>query len=93
VGFVFHIIGLDGRVIFFVPWQGAVVAGTTDVPCTISTQPKPSESEIAFVLGEIKSYLSPDVRVRRGDVRAAWTGIRPLVRDVTKKVSKRKRIP
>jgi len=73
-------------VIFFVPWQGAVVAGTTDVPCAISAEPKPSEAEIAFVLSEIKSYLSPDVRVRRGDVRAAWTGIRPLVRDVTKKV-------
>jgi glycerol-3-phosphate dehydrogenase len=45
----------DGRVIFFVPWQGATVAGTTDVPCTISAMPKPSEAEIAFVLGEIKA--------------------------------------
>jgi glycerol-3-phosphate dehydrogenase len=71
----------DGRVIFFVPWEGSTVAGTTDVPCKVEPLPKPSEHEIAFILGEIKSYLSPDVRVRRGDVRAAWTGIRPLVKD------------
>ena len=71
----------DGRVIFFVPWQGATVAGTTDVPCEVEPLPKPSEAEIAFILHEIKTYLSPDVRVRRGDVTAAWTGIRPLVRD------------
>ncbi len=71
----------DGRVIFFVPWEGATVAGTTDVPCEVEALPKPSEAEIHFILSEIKSYLSPDVRVRRGDVRAAWTGIRPLVKD------------
>lgn len=26
-------------------------------------------------------YLSPDIKVRRGDVLSSWTGIRPLVRD------------
>ncbi|KAG0209321.1 mitochondrial glycerol-3-phosphate dehydrogenase [Mortierella sp. NVP41] len=28
-----------------------------------------------------RNYLNPDVKVRRGDVLAAWSGIRPLVRD------------
>jgi len=35
-------------------------------------------------LKEIKHYLSPDIQVRRGDVLAAWSGIRPLVRDPSK---------
>lgn len=30
---------------------------------------------------EIENYLAPEIKVRRGDVLAAWSGIRPLVRD------------
>lgn len=71
----------DGRVIFFIPWAGKVVAGTTDVPCEVVANPTPTEKEISFILSEIKSYLSPEVHVRRGDVSSAWSGIRPLVRD------------
>lgn len=29
----------------------------------------------------IERYLSPDIKVRRGDVLAAWSGLRPLIRD------------
>lgn len=38
-----------------------------------------------FILGEVKNYLSSDVQVRRGDVLAAWSGIRPLVLNPDKK--------
>jgi glycerol-3-phosphate dehydrogenase len=71
----------DGRVIFFLPWQGNTIAGTTDAPCEISEQPLAGEEEIGWILNEIKGYLSPDINVRRGDVLAAWSGIRPLVKD------------
>jgi glycerol-3-phosphate dehydrogenase len=71
----------DGRVIFFLPWEGNTVAGTTDKPTEISFNPTPSEDEIEFILGEVGHYLSPDIKVRRGDVLSAWTGIRPLVRN------------
>ncbi|KAI8871346.1 DAO-domain-containing protein [Ramicandelaber brevisporus] len=71
----------DGRVIFFLPWQGNVVAGTTDSPTSLTFDPVPKESEIQWILDEVRHYLSPDVKVRRGDVLAAWSGIRPLVRD------------
>lgn len=71
----------DGRVIFFLPWQKFTLAGTTDNTCEIRHDPAPTEDEIAFILNEIKSYLSPDVAVRRGDVVSAWSGIRPLVKD------------
>lgn len=71
----------DGRVIFFLPWQGNTIAGTTDSPTTITAQPVPSEDDINWILSEIRGYLAPDITVRREDVLAAWSGIRPLVRD------------
>ncbi|XP_019756078.1 glycerol-3-phosphate dehydrogenase, mitochondrial isoform X2 [Dendroctonus ponderosae] len=74
----------DGRVIFFLPWQKHTIAGTTDLPCQVTQNPKPTEDEIMFILEEVKNYLNPDVEVRRGDVLSAWSGIRPLVSDPNK---------
>lgn len=74
----------DGRVIFFLPWQGVTIAGTTDRPCQITASPSPTEEDIQFILKEIRHYLSPDIEVRRGDVLSAWAGIRPLVLDPNK---------
>lgn len=71
----------DGRVIFFLPWQGNTIAGTTDSPTPISHNPVAREEEIDWILSEIRRYLAPDINVRRGDVLAAWSGIRPLVKD------------
>ncbi|KFY38013.1 hypothetical protein V494_04565 [Pseudogymnoascus sp. VKM F-4513 (FW-928)] len=71
----------DGRVIFFLPWQGNTIAGTTDAPTTIQQNPIAGEDEIDWILSEIRQYLAPDINVRRGDVLAAWSGIRPLVMD------------
>jgi len=74
----------DGRVIYFLPWEGKTLSGTTDTPSVITDQPKPLEEEISFILKEVGNYLNKDVAVRRGDVLAAWSGIRPLVKDPTK---------
>ncbi|KAH0559150.1 hypothetical protein GP486_004311 [Trichoglossum hirsutum] len=71
----------DGRVIFFLPWQGNTIAGTTDAPTEIKPNPLASEKDIDWILSEVRRYLSPDINVRRGDVLATWSGIRPLVRD------------
>ncbi|ROW06582.1 hypothetical protein VMCG_04451 [Cytospora schulzeri] len=71
----------DGRVIFFLPWQGNTIAGTTDKPAKITKDPMPDEESIQWILNEISHYLSPDINVRRGDVLAAWSGLRPLVKD------------
>lgn len=71
----------DGRVIFFLPWQGNTIAGTTDAPTQITPHPLPREEEINWILNEVRRYLAPDINVRRGDVLAAWSGIRPLVKD------------
>ncbi|KAK9524146.1 hypothetical protein VZT92_018007 [Zoarces viviparus] len=75
----------DGRVIFFLPWEKMTIAGTTDSPTSVTAHPIPGEDDINFILREIRNYLSPDVEVRRGDVLAAWSGIRPLVTDPNSK--------
>ncbi|XP_030642845.1 glycerol-3-phosphate dehydrogenase, mitochondrial-like isoform X2 [Chanos chanos] len=75
----------DGRVIFFLPWEKMTIAGTTDTPTDITPHPVPMEEDINFILSEVRHYLSPDVEVRRGDVLAAWSGIRPLVTDPNSK--------
>lgn len=77
----------DGRVIFFLPWEGNAIAGTTDAPSEVSQDPMPREEEIQWILDEIRDYLSPDIKVRRGDVLSAWSGIRPLVRNPAAKNS------
>ncbi len=51
----------DGRVIFFLPWQGVTIAGTTDEPCEVTHTPGPSEKAIQFILNEVKNYLTPDI--------------------------------
>jgi glycerol-3-phosphate dehydrogenase len=58
----------DGRVIFFLPWQGNTIAGTTDAPTDVAQNPIAGEEEIDWILSEIRGYLQPDIDVRRGDV-------------------------
>jgi glycerol-3-phosphate dehydrogenase len=71
----------DGRVIFFLPWEGGTIAGTTDAPAPVEREPRATEDEISWVLKEVRRYLSPDIKVRRVDVLSAWSGLRPLVRN------------
>jgi len=74
----------DGRVVFFLPWEGSTVVGTTDVLTKIVDDPAPSEEEITWILGEVSKYMADNVEVRREDVLSAWAGIRPLVKDPNK---------
>ena len=43
------------------PWEGQVVAGTTDLKCDVTFDPEPTEKEIDFILDQIKKYLAPNV--------------------------------
>lgn len=74
----------DGRVMFFLPWQGKVLAGTTDIPMkTVPQNPTATEADIQDILRELQHYIK--FPVRREDVLSAWAGIRPLVMDPRKR--------
>lgn len=69
----------DGRVLFMLPWEGHVIVGTTDEPCEIVEKPVAPQADIAYLLDYVRRYFTSDVG--EGDVKAAWSGIRPLVFD------------
>ena len=66
----------DGRVVFMLPWQGRLIAGTTDNKCQITLKPRATEKEVNFILEALGDYLG--VKIDRSDVLSVWSGIRPL---------------
>lgn len=76
----------DGRVLFFLPWEGATLCGTTDSVTDLTMLPQPTEKEISFIMEEANRFLN--TKVSRHNVKAAWSGIRPLVRDFEAKDTK-----
>jgi glycerol-3-phosphate dehydrogenase len=69
----------DGRVLFAIPWQGKLLAGTTDVPAlSPETDPQATPDEVTFILRELGQYLT--TQPTRDDVLSTWAGLRPLVR-------------
>lgn len=62
----------DGRFLFFLPWMGHVLVGTTDHKQKATMRPEPDESEIRWLLTESAKYLSPELNMRRRDVLSAW---------------------
>lgn len=70
----------DGRFLFFLPWMGKTLVGTTDVPCPRPIpRPRPSEEEIQWLVDEASKYMI--FPIRRSDVLSAWSGVRPLAID------------
>jgi len=70
-----------GSFLFFVPWEGYTLVGTTDVKTKPDLHHEVPEDEIQYLINECEKYLSPSLQVRRRDVMSAWYGIRPLVSD------------
>ncbi|MFM2084500.1 MAG: hypothetical protein RLY95_1318 [Pseudomonadota bacterium] len=72
----------DGRVLFIVPWLGHLILGTTDTPIdTASREPHADTADVDFILGEAAHYLKR--APTRADVLSIWSGLRPLVQDVS----------
>ncbi len=67
----------DGRVLFLLPWQGATLAGTTDVAADACFDPEPSDAEIDYLLAQLSEWLEPPPA--RAALRASWAGLRPLI--------------
>ncbi|MGB7267280.1 MAG: glycerol-3-phosphate dehydrogenase/oxidase [Terracidiphilus sp.] len=69
----------DGRVLFAIPWLGALIVGTTDVPVeTTSPEPRALPEEKQFLREHIARYLGHSPRPE--EILSVWSGLRPLVR-------------
>lgn len=69
----------DGRVLFAIPWLGALLVGTTDVPVdSAPIDPRPRPEEKHFLRDHIARYLGRAPRTN--EVLSMWSGLRPLVR-------------
>ncbi|WP_227980511.1 glycerol-3-phosphate dehydrogenase/oxidase [Nocardia spumae] len=84
--------GSTSRFVFAFPAaHGRVYVGLTDedAPGPVPDEPQPTESEIEFLLDTVNSVLREPLR--RGDIRGAFAGLRPLLRtadDATSDISR-----
>lgn len=77
----------DGRVLFAIPWLGALLVGTTDVPVeSKSPEPRALPEEKAFLCEHIGRYM--DHAPRPEEILSVFSGLRPLVRKGHAKTSK-----
>ena len=70
----------DGRPVFVLPWEGAVIFGTTDVDQgqDLVTDPSISGVEAEYLLDGLK-FVFPTLELDFKDVTATFSGIRPVV--------------
>lgn len=69
----------DGRYVFVVPWQNAVMIGTTDQAYTGDVNnPVPEEKEIEYLLDVVNSF-SDGEKLTRASVVGSFAGLRPLI--------------
>lgn len=69
----------DGRLLFTLNYMGQLMVGTTDEKCAVTHSCEPSQSEIDFIIDEIKPYF-PDDYDFKANLVSTWAGIRPLAK-------------
>ena len=69
----------DGRVMFVLPAGPMAIIGTTDTYTSAAPDDvRATESDVRYLLDAANAFF-PGAALERGDVVAAWAGIRPLV--------------
>jgi glycerol-3-phosphate dehydrogenase len=69
----------DGRAVFFMPWHGATLVGTTETPYRgepDQVHPLPGEEE--YLLGVARHYFPAAEGFTRDDIRERFAGLRVL---------------
>ena len=69
----------DGRVIFVIPYEDAILVGTTETNEPVSFNQGPSDSEVDYLLTNLNDYFEGDIQ--RSDIIGSFAGTRPLVKD------------
>jgi glycerol-3-phosphate dehydrogenase len=70
----------DQRAVFMVPWEGAVIVGTTDLDhgADIDQEPAITEAEVAYLMQGVQT-LFPSLAIARKDCISTIAGIRPVL--------------
>ncbi|HKV44019.1 MAG TPA: glycerol-3-phosphate dehydrogenase/oxidase [bacterium] len=68
----------DGRIAFVVPWQGALLLGTTDTEWRrADDEPDVARDDVAYLLGHASRFLTVPLHAR--EILGAFASLRPLV--------------
>lgn len=72
----------DGRPVFFYPWEGATLVGTTDLDHRddLDIEAAITPTEVAYLLAAINEQF-PDAQLELRDVAASYAGVRPVIDD------------
>jgi glycerol-3-phosphate dehydrogenase len=78
----------DGRPVFFYPWEGATLVGTTDLDHRddLDREAAITPAEVTYLLGAVNSQF-PGATLRAADVMSCYAGVRPIVDDGSGKPS------
>jgi glycerol-3-phosphate dehydrogenase len=70
----------DRRPIFIIPWEGAVIYGTTDVDHRgdLSVEPVISEEEISYLMEGLDVFF-PSLEISLKDALSSYAGVRPVL--------------
>ncbi len=70
---------VDGRAVFAMPWQDAVLVGTTETPYHGAPEAvAPLPAELDYLLGTCAHYFPAYRGMTRADIRSAYAGLRVL---------------
>lgn len=75
----------DSRVLFFIPWRGKALIGTTDRKCELEREKIASGVDVNFILNNVRNYIADPKLLTRDKILSTWCGIRPLVREMGSK--------
>lgn len=68
----------DGRIMFAIPFEGALLLGTTDEPyLEMAAEPMLEAREIDFLLESMQPFVAQ--KIEKGDIQSGFGGIRPLI--------------
>ncbi len=70
----------DNRTLFVLPWEGAVLVGTTDLDhkADLSVEPTITEDETAYLMEGLNT-LFPSLEISLDDCISAFAGLRPVL--------------
>lgn len=70
----------DKRPVYFFPWEGATVLGTTDLDHEheLDAEASISNEEVEYLLDGAESVF-PKLQLCRTDVISSWAGVRPVI--------------